>query len=142
VRDLWTTRDFPILRAYVELDAEGEDLLNATDHVAEQLGIPLDELERSLEKLSQAGYIETGATFGGPYVTAIRERGLREVGAWPTPETALDRMIAALEAIADNTDDEDTRTRARKILDGLGGAGRQIGISVVGAAIGGQIPGV
>ena len=50
-------------------------------------------------------------------------------------------MITALEAIADNTDDEDTRTRARKILDSLTGAGKTIGISVATAALTGQIPG-
>lgn len=52
-------------------------------------------------------------------------------------------MIAALEAIAENTDvDDDTRGRARKILEGVTGAGRQIGISVAAAVITGQLPGV
>lgn len=62
------------------------------------------------------------------------------VGLWPTPETALDRMIAALDAIAEHTDDEDTRTRARKVIDGLTGAGRQIGIAAATAVVTGHIP--
>ena len=52
-------------------------------------------------------------------------------------------MIAALEAIADNTDeDEDThRARARKALDALTGAGKHIGLAVATAYATGQIPG-
>ncbi|MDN4175619.1 hypothetical protein QWY28_21840 [Nocardioides sp. SOB77] len=58
-----------------------------------------------------------------------------------TAETALDRMIAALEAIAADTDDEDTRTRARKVIDGLSSAARLICLSVATTMATGQLPG-
>ena len=73
--------------------------------------------------------------------TDVSGEALRQVGMWPTAETAFDRMITALQAIAVNTEDDDTRTRARKILDGLTCAGKSIGLSVATAAITGQIPG-
>lgn len=51
-------------------------------------------------------------------------------------------MIAALEAIAESTDeDEDTRTRARRVLDGMLAGGKTIGLGVATAAITGQLPG-
>lgn len=141
MRDIWTTRDLPVLRAYVELENADDDISNANDDVAAELGMTLDELDRSLSKLDQAEYIHTRATFGGVYVTGVTERRLREVGAWPSEQTALDRMLEALESIAEHTDDEDTRTRARKIIEGLSGAGRQLGLSVAAAVVTGQMPG-
>ena len=75
------------------------------------------------------------------FVSSVTRDGLTAAGAWPTPETAYDRMVAALEELAENAGDEDTRGRARRFLDGLTGAGKTIGISVATAAITGQLPG-
>ncbi|CUR59652.1 hypothetical protein NOCA1190018 [metagenome] len=99
----------------------------------------------SYDILSNTGLV--GAHFthdsGGEYFgIKLSERALRETELWPTAESGLDRMIRALEAIAENTrEDEDTRTRARRLLESLRGAGREVGISVVTAALTGQIPG-
>jgi len=73
--------------------------------------------------------------------TDVSGEALRQVGIWPTAETAFDRMISSFFAVAANTENDDTRARARKILDGLTGAGKTIGLSVATAAITGQIPG-
>lgn len=67
------------------------------------------------------------------------EKGRRAVGLWPT---ALDRIVAQLEAIAnDAQEDDDTRSRARRILDGFTGAGREIGLAVAAAVLTGQVTG-
>jgi hypothetical protein len=76
-----------------------------------------------------------------PTDAARCERALLAVGVWPSPESGLDRMIAALEAIANNIkEDEDTRGRARKALDALTGARKHIGLAMATAYATGQIP--
>lgn len=144
--DRWHDRDFPVLRALTARFEAGSRPLRAPE-IAEELGLDVDAVRMSIKRLGDAGYLvrpTNGPRLGslaGEFVNDITPDALTATGVWPTPESALDRMIAALEAIAANTDDEDTRGRARKILDGLTGAGKSIGISVAAAAITGQIPG-
>jgi len=141
----WTDQDGPLLAAFARASRSDDGRLLLED-ATRDLGVRVRDVMASFDTLKRTGFLDAHFSHdnSGEFShIRLTERGLRQTRLWPTPETALDRMIAALEAIADNTDeDEDTRTRARKILDGLGGAGRQIGISVAAAAIGGQIPGV
>jgi hypothetical protein len=148
VEDTWAGRDLLFLRELVDQ----LQLTPSTDITAQGVGTALSWDDRAtlaaFQNLRRGGYLHevAGAPRRGGDTAVDRpldvtEKALRAVGAWPTPETALDRIIAALEAIAENTDDEDTRTRARRILAGFAGAGRQIGIAVAGAAITGQLPG-
>jgi DNA-binding Lrp family transcriptional regulator len=144
LQDTWTSRDLPVLREAARL------LDSATgwarfSQLADATRLSLAEVEAAVSALESDGYITARRVWPreASRVGSLSAEARRQVGLWPTPESALDRMIAALEAIAANVDeDEDTRSRARKILDGLTGAGREVGIAVVGAAISGQIPGV
>jgi hypothetical protein len=79
----------------------------------------------------------TGTTIDG--VAEVSGQALREVGAWPSPDSTADRLIAALQQIADNTVDPETRTRARKILEGFAGSCRQIAVGVAAALTTGAI---
>lgn len=142
--ETYSTRDLPVLREAARvLDSEAGMYGLRFSQLVEATGLPATQVELALRALAEDGLLEVRwahpreASRIAGLTSAARER----VGLWPTPASALERMIAALEAIAQNTDDEDTRTRARKILDGLAGAGRQIGISVAAAALTGQIPG-
>jgi hypothetical protein len=147
--DTWHVRDLPFLAELVDqLDACPQTWITGDD-VARALSLGESDAHRALANLKRGGHVlsRPGVPLrngDGPLEEPLEvtDLALYAVGVWPTEQTALDRMITALEAIADNTDeDQDTRTRARKILDNLTGAGRQIGISVAAAAITGQIPG-
>jgi len=144
-QDRWDRIDMPVLRE-LSRAAETDDGVLLVDEAADKLGLRYRDVRGSVDILKRTGFIDVHFSHdsGGEYsFIRLSEKALRATGLWPTPESALDRMIAALEAIAANTDeDEDNRGRARKILDGVGGAGRQVGISVMAAAISGQIPGV
>lgn len=143
--DQWNDRDFPVLKAAVhaidhDVNATG---MRLTD-LATAAGVSEDDTFLALRALESAGLLDVRWSMPARAARVHRASGeaRRLTGAWPTPETALDRIITALEDIADNTEaEEDTRRRARKILDNLAGAGRQIGISVAAAAITGQLPG-
>jgi hypothetical protein len=145
--DTWHNRDLPVLRAIVRAFQDDPTGHVRSGALATELGMEPDDVTRALANLLRGGFVvppgnagRQAAEFG--IIIDITDRALYATGSWPTPDTALDRIVATLQAIADNTDaDEDTRSRARKILDSLTGAGKQIGISVATAAITGQIPG-
>lgn len=142
--DAWVSRDLPVLREAARIVDADANFAGARFHeVAEATGLHVDDVLLAARALESAGLVELRLVMpakAGRFVR-ISAEARRDVGLWPSPETGLDRMIAALEAIAENTDDDDTRTRARKILDALTGAGKTIGLSVAAAAITGQIPG-
>lgn len=146
--DTWHDRDLPVLTAVVALISETGQPCRKPQ-IIERTGLNDDQVTAALRNLFRSGHLRAPNNMGqGAQAAEIGividfdASALQITGMWPTPETALDRMIVALEEIAQNTDDEDSRTRAKKILDGLAGAGRQIGISVAAAALTGQVPGV
>ena len=135
-------RDMCVLRTVVRLYKAERRPIPARE-VAAALGMEYTDVADAYANLELGRYVHGARNERtiSDHVFGITERALYATGVWPTPETALDRMVAALEAIVENTDDDDTRSRARRVLDGLTGAGKQIGISVATAAITGQIAG-
>lgn len=140
--DTWASTDLPVLRQVVRVCKNPMAMYDVAE-VAAGVDLPLEDVEMALLRLSQAGYFTAKATGGMQvsYVHKVSERARREAGQWPTPETGLDRIIAALESIADNTDDEDTRTKAERFATWLRASATTVGLSVASAAITGQLPG-
>jgi DNA-binding Lrp family transcriptional regulator len=144
--DAYATRDLPVLvEAARILDSEAGMYGCRLSELVAATGLPERHVELALRALEADRLLEVHWMHPreASRVSGLTGDARRAVKLWPTPESALDRMIAALQTIADNTDeDEDTRGRARTILDSFKGAGREVAIAVVGAAISGQIPGV
>jgi hypothetical protein len=139
--DRWAAQDHAVLvDATRRIEERGH--MVAIAEVAHALQLDIEDVMRSARNLNRGEYVTVIGGWGGAvtHFQDVTKKGLHETGLWPTPESALDRMIAALEAIADHTDDEDTRTRARKILDGMTGAGRHIGLAAAIAVVTGQLP--
>jgi hypothetical protein len=140
--DTWHSRDLPVLRAAVEyIDREGVDA--PVHHLIERTGLEEDEVLRAIRALASGGLLTAAAikTWGPDLIDGVRavsRQAYELAGAWPTPESATDRMIAALEQIAANGTEEE-KTRARKVLDAFTGAGQQIAVGVATAMITGQI---
>jgi hypothetical protein len=137
--DVWHSRDLPVLREVCRTNQQQRGPVDL-EPISETLGIGYEQVTAAALNLERDGLVELLYGFGAgvTHVKDVTGQALREVGLWPSPDTALDRMIAALQEIAANTDDEDTRSRARKILEGFAGAGRQIGVAVTAAALTGQ----
>lgn len=142
--DIWNEEHLPVLDAAVHgVDADTQLSGIRIHDIAATTGLTDDQVMRALRALESDALVEVRWAMPARAGRVVRVSGeaRRIVGVWPTPGDAFARMIKALEAIAENTDDEDTRTRAKKILDGMTGAGRQIGISVATAVVTGQLPG-
>lgn len=60
------------------------------------------------------------------WVYNVTGEARRRVGAWPTPDSLTNRIIAALEDAAANGASEEERTRAQKMLDGAKGVGKGV----------------
>jgi hypothetical protein len=53
-------------------------------------------------------------------VLAVHERARRALGTWPTAESVVDQLIAALMAAAERTDDPDEAESLRNAAEELG----------------------
>jgi hypothetical protein len=124
-------------------------LRSATAHVItddfctlEQLtadtGLTETEVDRSVRRLRDNGYLTANFYGGGDLdISTITGNGLTAAGAWPSPETLADRLLAAVEAGMANASTEDERSRWRKLRDGLASAGRDVVVGAAGGALGG-----
>ncbi len=138
--DTWHSRDLPVLRTIVRLCDESQS--GSTTGSALAAALPemgLADVDRAVRALDHAEMFRTVSRRGDGSVSVIggptgRARELS--GAWPSPDSIADKLLAALEDIAEYGSDEVTKTKARKALDGLGGFSRDVLVSVVGAAAG------
>jgi hypothetical protein len=58
------------------------------------------------------------------------------LGAWPTAETLVDQLAAALRAAADAEPKPEEKGRLRQAADVLGGMAPDVAVSVISAKIG------
>jgi len=139
--DTWQ-RDVSVLRAIVPaLDTQS---LAMTDAIAEDLGLPERDVKLAMRNLHRGGQVVAHIMHDGGgdwdiWASDVTRDGLERSGAWPTPETAVDRLVAALEQIAQNTDDEEERTRLQQFAAFLKTGGKQVGLSLVTSVLTGQV---
>lgn len=143
--DTWNSREFPILRETArqleyEENADGGVRVH---QIAAALNLSPEIVYRSVRILESDGLLEgvwmQPSTHGR--ITQISGRARQLVGQWPTPETAADRLLAALDALASQSPDEPTRTRARTVREQVGGFSRDTLAAIAATIITGQIPG-
>lgn len=138
--DLWLSRDLLVLRACVAAMDRENDLV-MLDVIANETGLAFEDVQRSVLALDRDRLVDGLKTTDGTGTRAHAIRNVagdayRKVGAWPTPDTMADRLLTALEDLAEYSDDQVTRTKARKALDGLGSFSRDVLVAVVGTAAG------
>ena len=146
--DTWHSRDLPLLAAIVrQRDAEPDGRACAAS-AGEIVGMDPADQERAVRALRAGGYVVDlpgpRRMSDGPLTKPLdfTADALRAVQMWPTPETALDRMIDALNAIAANTnEDPGARTNAAKFATWLKTSATTISLGVATAAINGRLPG-
>lgn len=140
--DVWTTRDYPVLVTVARM-LEQNDMVQAVE-VAEATGRPHRDVVLALVNLGHKHLtVQDSSTYDGRdnYVTGIRPGGLEAVGQWPSSDVAAERLIAALDALADKSPvDSPKRKRLLAVRDGFLNAGRDVMVDVAAAMITGRIP--
>jgi hypothetical protein len=71
---------------------------------------------------------------------AVTERARRELGTWPSPESLVEALAAALEVAADTETEPGRKGRLRAVAEGLGGAAKDIAVAVISARLGRYVP--
>lgn len=136
MEETWTRRDLPVLSAVVEaFDADPLPTPPRVPEIAEVTGLPVDEVVRALNALDDV-YLSfrTLMSGGDPtlwYVERVFPAARSVVGQWPSPDTLVPSLTAALEQVAEQTADEDTRGRLRRAADALGGLAKEVAVEVV-----------
>lgn len=140
LEDKWHSRDLPTLRAAARI-ADGDMVGARFQEIVAETGISLDDSMLALRALQDGGLVEVRwmAPAQAARVLHISGEARRLVGLWPSPEVAADRLIAAIEAAIERSDDPEERTRLRKFRDGLLGAGRDLAVAIGAAVITGQV---
>ncbi|SDS08177.1 hypothetical protein [Actinopolymorpha singaporensis] len=144
IEDTWYTRDLPLLRATVRLCDKSATGGASFTGIAAESGMSESEVHAGLRALDHGGYfVKTEGAWGAGiiHVFGVTGEARRVVGSWPSPETAADRIEAALEALAKNAPTEVEKSNARRALEAIRSAGRDVVVSVAAAVITGQIPG-
>jgi hypothetical protein len=133
----WETRDLPVLKAIVAIEEESGRFA-MVDAIAERTGLDDEQVQRAVGALSREEpslfeVIDASSMGGTHYAGAgdITGHARRVVGAWPTPESLADRLIAALEDTAANGEDEEHRSWAKRALEGGKGVGKGVLTSVL-----------
>lgn len=132
--DSWNERHLPVLLSAVARFEAGEDVHGS--HIADDTELTQDVVDRTARELRSMGYLDVRFSSEGFWVEELSIEARRIAGAWPTPESFAERLIAAVEQglAAAKTDDE--RSRWRKLLDGLTSAGRDVVVNASGSALG------
>lgn len=74
-------REAAVLRAFAELQSEGENLYFAAEYVARLLRLSTDEFDAALSNLVARGLVEGGKTFTRSFVERVTAVGMVEAGA-------------------------------------------------------------
>lgn len=135
--DTWHSRDLPVLRAIVRL-CDPSPHVTTPDSVAELTGLSIDDVDRAINALMSDGYFSASIRGDGraSLINGVSGEARRATGAWPSGEVVADRLLSLLEELSEDSEDELVRTRAGKAAKALGGLGRDVLVSVAGAAAG------
>jgi hypothetical protein len=133
--ETWTRRDLPIVRAALRRADEGEGYIGL-DAIQAEVGLDANQMRAGLNALESAfpPYLSTERLFEGEAVegrvTDVYERARLLFETWPTSDAVIDRLVAAIEALADNESDPAEKSKLKIAADILGGMARNV---VVGA---------
>jgi hypothetical protein len=138
MEDTWTNRDLPVLRAAVKIFNQTGQTRIGIEQIQQETRFDKAKTQRALQMLYREPYFAEGdERWSGGFraVGAPTSAALRLAGAWPTAENLLERLIVALEAVAeDESRDEPERSKAKQAAQWLGSALSQIAITALGGA--------
>ena len=140
--DVWQRRDFPVLREVARrLDVDPRSRVTSQEVIA-ATGLSKEDINRAGKWLSQAGYVKADDRMGliAGFI-GVSPEARRLVGLWPSPESAADRLIAALDTAVEQAHTPEEKSRRVKVRDGFVASGRDFAVSVAAGVLTGQLGG-
>jgi len=143
MRYTWADRELPILRSALRRLDEGASF-PALEDIRLEVGLDVQQMRAGMDALAGASppYLTLRLTMSGPdvvggYVQSVSERARRELGAWPSGEDVINRLVAALEEQAANSANEpEKQSRLRAAAVVVGGIARDVAVAVVAKRLG------
>lgn len=143
LNDVWESRDFPVLREVARrADVKPTGLYLPVSEVEEAAGLSHDDVQRAAWWLLRAGLVEVDVR--GDSIKAfqgVSSEGRTRVGLWPSPDTAGDRLTAALTQAMEQASTPEEKSRVRKILDLFAEGGKDFAVAVGAGVMTGQLGG-
>ncbi len=125
--DVWTRRDYPVLRKVVrQLDA-GERTVRMHD-VADHLGMTEQDVENAGMALARRGLVEVRGMDAWRVFDFLDASGEAYLltGLHPSADDQVSAFVAALRQAADLIDDPDEKSRLRRLADEALGLSRSV----------------
>lgn len=135
MEDLWFSRDLLVLKAVV---AKVEKRGHADTRNLRIDGLTEEDIKRALKSLADGGFFtDTESSAGGRHelVWGVTGEARRAIGAWPSPENLVDRLVEQMRLAAEAAEDEETSSRLRRTAAWFGGVGRDLMVEITAAAI-------
>lgn len=131
--ETWTNRDFPVLKALVEL-ADDLDLIQADD-VVRRVDLSRADVVKAMRALANntPSYF-VGFQYGNaenPLLQSVTGYARRAVDVWPNPETVTVALLEALQRQIDSMPEDEEKTKAKRALDWLRTTGEAVLIHVL-----------
>lgn len=121
---------------------EGDEWVGL-EGVRQAVGLDVPQMKTGLDALQAASpsYLKTDHRNGAVdvvhgYVSTIGERTRRELGSWPSPESVVAEIVAALNTAAENEPKPEKKGLLRSMRDGALGVGHDVLVAAITAKIG------
>lgn len=133
-------RELPVLREVVR-HFDGNINPVTPDRISEASGIEVGDVRAAMLTLHRAGVVDATISkdfedAGVLWVNDISREALTLTGQWPSADTVADRLMAILQDLAEHSDDPIEKAKARRAVEAVGNLGRDLLVSVAGAAAG------
>lgn len=125
--DVWTTRDYPVLREVVRRIDSGEDPFPRLPQLAAGTELTEEEVSRAIAALDRRGLVRGAPMSGGFYgVNEVSGEAYLLTGLHPNGDDAVSQLVSSLRQAADEVSDPEEKSRLRKLADGVGGVSREV----------------
>jgi hypothetical protein len=142
LEDVWTTRDYPVLREVTERIDSGQSMVSS-DEIAAAIGLSSEDARLAGLALERRGFVDlaTASAAGPVFFQNVDGAAYLVTGLHPDGDDALSGLVQALQQAAEQTGDEDERSRLRKAADGLLNVSREVMVGVMTAFLSQKMPG-
>ena len=139
--DVWATRDYPVLRETVRvIDAEPYSLPDESS-IAAATGLSTEDVRRAGLALQRRGFVSVDSPADRSVMfTDIAGAAYLVTGLHPDADDALSSLVQALQQAAEQSGDENERSRLRRAADGLLSVSRDVMTGVLTAYLTQQMP--
>ena len=138
VDDTWFSRDLLVLKAAVSaFDDLAPEQIPQGMEIVEATGLDVRDVTKALIALD-GEYLDVRKTAGGGSewdIYGVFANARRAAGAWPDPHRLAEQVIDAIDAVADDASEPESKSRLRRAAASVGGMTRDVAVKVAAEAL-------